>query len=250
MFKATRTNLELAISEVLSESPSAPDNVPLSKLICAYIRIAGFSDTDLASDALPSFERALEKHRDAAFLLHPQVPAHAPQPHKGKAKTKTNAKKNKSSKEKGDVMSDDVQQVNLPSAPESEEAKWERIVAKVRKEYWRDALARQEGAGAAASTLSGNYGYSGCAAGGGVGRKTVSCPCCGKLARAEEIRRALALDDSGEQGQVQDLSSEYPKRTVKKRKAKRGVQSRKKTKEGASRVAFDPYGPSTSKVSM
>ncbi|KAF6749384.1 hypothetical protein DFP72DRAFT_541872 [Ephemerocybe angulata] len=249
MFKATRTNLELAISEVLSESSSAPEtpNVPLSKLICAYIRIAGFSETDLASDALPSFERALEKHRDAAFLLDPQVPAHTPQPaHKGKAKT--NAKKS-TSKKKRDVVSDEVQQVNLLSVPESEEAKWERIVAKVRKEYWRDALARQEGAGAAASTLSGNYGYSGCAAGGGVGRKTVSCPCCGKLARAEEIRRALALDDSGEQGQV-DVSSEYPKRTVKKRKAKRGVQSRKKTKEGASGVAFDPYGPSTSKVSM
>ncbi|KAF6759204.1 hypothetical protein DFP72DRAFT_150251 [Ephemerocybe angulata] len=248
MFKATRTNLELAISEVLSESTSAPEtsNVPLSKLICAYIRIAGFSDTDLASDALPSFERALEKHRDAAFLLDPQVP-HTPQPHKAKAKGRT--RKNKANRTNGnDADVANVEEVKS-QVPESEEAKWERIVAKVRKEYWRDALARQEGAGAAASTLSGSYGYSGCAAGGGVGSKTVSCPCCGKLARAEEIRRALALDDSGEQGQV-DVSSEYPKRTVKKRKAKRGVQSRKKTKEGASGVAFDPYGPSTSKVSM
>ena len=66
-----RTNLELAISEVLSsiKIPSKPRDstsgceIPLTNLICAYIRFAGFVE---AAQALPSFERALEKYPDSA----------------------------------------------------------------------------------------------------------------------------------------------------------------------------------------
>ncbi|RXW17063.1 hypothetical protein EST38_g8790 [Candolleomyces aberdarensis] len=66
-----RTNLELAISEVSSSikiaydsrNPTSSCTIPLTNLICAYIRIAGFVE---AAQALPSFERALEKYPDSA----------------------------------------------------------------------------------------------------------------------------------------------------------------------------------------
>lgn len=64
-----RTNLELAIFDVLSSSPSinpspsteiTPD-IHLATVICAYIRIAGFAEPQ---QALTSFARALDKHPD------------------------------------------------------------------------------------------------------------------------------------------------------------------------------------------
>ncbi|TEB27442.1 hypothetical protein FA13DRAFT_1794828 [Coprinellus micaceus] len=100
---AMRTNLQLAISEVLS-SPSCPitcstgpdspvPEIPLSKLICAYINIAGFSKT---SQALPSFERALEKFPDFDSSIQPNSV--------------------------------------------DEGAYWAKLVCRIRKEYWREVL--------------------------------------------------------------------------------------------------------------
>ena len=211
---AMRTNLQLAISEVLSShpcsSPSCPTlvdkfipEISLSKLICAYINIAGFSET---SHALPSFERALEKFPDFESSKQPD------------------------------------------SAEEG--AYWAKLVSSIRKEYWREVLYKD------------TY---------GTKKTSYPCPCCGKPVRAEQMKKTLGLegDESEAAGDkmtkcdtdrefplysyqgnvVLKLKTGAPTADVAKgpRKAKRRTVH---TRKGSKRPVFDPYGPSTSKVSM
>lgn len=209
-----RTNLELAISDVLSSiktssnprHPASSCEIPLTNLICAYIRIAGFVE---AAQALPSFERALEKYPDSA--------------------------------EKAG----------------SEEAQRAQLVASVRKQYWQEVL--NDGK----TTLSKERG------GDGTGSKRLfSCPCCGRLVNSKQMMKALDLegdskndcDSVGEYCYTLSVSSVVielvtlgtaPKKTVRKKRTrtvKRRIQNRKK--EDINKMAFDPYGPSTSKASI